>query len=110
MSKSTRYPKLKSELKELAREIKYWKPKRKLKNRGNNLLSDIHFKLRQRKYEFRHRHIAYCELNGRKREEIERPALDNLPNEDYVESIKVKHGLPYQMDRVFEHLCANMQD
>jgi hypothetical protein len=109
MSKTTRYPKLKGELKELAKEIKYWKSKRKLRNRGNNLLSDIHLRLRRRKYEFRHRHIAYCELNGRKREEIEQPALDNLPNEDYIESIKAEHGLPYEMERVFEDLCANMQ-
>jgi hypothetical protein len=109
MIKSTRYPKLKSELKELAKEIRYWKSKRKLKNRGNNLLSDIHIRLRRRKYEFRHRHIAYCELNGRKREKIERPALDNLPNEKYIEKITLEHGLPYQMERVFKHLCANTQ-
>ena len=40
--------------------------------------------------EFRHNHIAYCELRGRKRSEIERPAEHNEPNEHWVERIKKK--------------------
>ena len=37
---------------------------------------------------FRHQHIAYCELRGRKREEIERPANDNKPDEDWINRVK----------------------
>lgn len=39
-------------------------------------------------YEFRHNHIAYCELRGRTRDQIEKPAENNLPNETYIEKIK----------------------
>jgi len=37
---------------------------------------------------FRHQHIAYCELRGKKREEIERPAQDNKPDEDWISRVK----------------------
>ena len=33
---------------------------------------------------FRHYHIAYCEIRGRKRSEIENPAENNKPNESSV--------------------------
>ena len=87
-----RYLKLKNELKELAKEIRYWKSKRKLARREQYSLWQIELKIRARKYEFRHRHIAYCQLRGRLREQIERPASNNLPNEDYIKEIMDKHG------------------
>jgi hypothetical protein len=90
--KKIKYLVLKNELKTLAKEIRYWKSKRKFKNRGDFPLWDIENRVRTRKYEFRHRHIAYCQLRGRLREQIERPAPDNLPNERYIERIVEKHG------------------
>lgn len=102
--KKTKYPELKRELKQLAKEIRYWKSKRKLGKRGGDPLWYIHVQIGKRKYEFRHRHIAYCQLRGRLRPEIERPHKYNLPNEDYIEEITVKHGLPYQMERVYNTL------
>jgi len=33
---------------------------------------------------FRHKHIAYCQLRGRERHQIEKPREDNLPNEDLI--------------------------
>lgn len=39
-------------------------------------------------YEYRHRHIAYSELRGRSRDEIERPGEKHLPNEAYIQTIK----------------------
>ncbi len=87
-----KYIKLKKELKTLAKEIRYWKSKRKLDNRGDYPLWDIETRIRTRKYEFRHRHIAYCQLRGRLRVQIEQPALDNLPNENYIERIMEEHG------------------
>ena len=35
-------------------------------------------------HEFRHKHIAYCQLRGRERHQIEKPREDNLPNEDLI--------------------------
>lgn len=92
MSKSTRYPKLKGELKKLAKEIRYWKSRRKLNKRGSMALWEVELEKVRRSYEFRHKHIAYCQLRGRLRWQIEKPALDNLPNEDYIQEIVDKHG------------------
>lgn len=39
------------------------------------------------KYEFRHKHIAYCLLRGRVINEIETPAENNKPNELYIKEI-----------------------
>jgi len=33
-------------------------------------------------------HIAYCELRGKRREEIEKPAPDNIPNEQLIANLK----------------------
>lgn len=37
---------------------------------------------------YRHNHIAYCEARGRKREEIEKPADNNKPDEEYIKKLK----------------------
>jgi len=42
------------------------------------------------KREFRHKHIAYCEVRGRTREEIEKPGDNNLADEKYIQEIKDK--------------------
>lgn len=95
-----RYLKLKNELKKLAKEIRYWKSKRKIDKREQYSLWQIESKIWTRKYEFRHRHIAYCQLRGRLRWQIEKPALNNLPNEKYIEEIVAEHA---------ETLCASAQ-
>ena len=41
--------------------------------------------------DYRYHHIAYSELKGRTREQIENPREDNLPNEDYINSIKEEY-------------------
>lgn len=90
--KKTKYPELKSELKKLAKEIRYWKSRRKLDKRGNMALWQVELEKVRRSYEFRHKHIAYCQLRGRLRHQIEQPAPNNLPNEDYIQEIMDKHG------------------
>lgn len=37
---------------------------------------------------FRHQHIAYCEMRGKHREEIEQPAKDNKPDQEWISRIK----------------------
>jgi hypothetical protein len=68
-------------LKKLAIEIKNLKSKRKPYNAGQ-------FEILKLKYEFRHHHIACCELKGRTREQIERPAKYNPANQKYINQIK----------------------
>jgi hypothetical protein len=43
------------------------------------------------KHEFRHMHIAYCELRGRIRSQIEKPSENNMPDEAYINKIKEKY-------------------
>jgi hypothetical protein len=42
--------------------------------------------------DYRHHHIAYSELRGHTRSEIENPREDNLPNEDRILSIKKEYS------------------
>ena len=44
--------------------------------------------IKRLKYEFRHKHIAYCLIRGRKRDEIEHPAKNNQPSESYIKEIQ----------------------
>lgn len=82
-----RYLKLKSELKELASTIRELKSHRKLNNRGDWSLSDLHYEIYLMKMKFRHKHIAYCLLRGKKYEQIEQPADNNKPYMSTVQKI-----------------------
>lgn len=84
------YKKFKEEQKERATQLKKYK-----RNRAC-YYSEI-YKL---KYEYRHLHIALCELRGRKREQIEKPADNNRPNETYIEKLKTQI-LHYVPDELF---------
>lgn len=78
----------KEKLKKISIEIREFKNYRPQKNRGDKHLSEIESHLNYLKYHFRHIHIAYCELRGRTREQIERPSKYNFPNQKYIEKIK----------------------
>ncbi len=54
--------------------------------------------------EYRHYHIAYCELRGRKREEIEKPKEGNEPYESWIEEIKEE--ILAKMEEQNETVCA----
>ena len=43
------------------------------------------------KKEYRHHHIAYCELRGKKRDQIEKPIRAKQVDEAIIASIKTKH-------------------
>jgi hypothetical protein len=51
--------------------------------------------------DYRHHHIAYSELRGRTRDQIEKPKSDNLPNEDKIQRIKEEYSDEQQA------LCAS---
>lgn len=78
----------KSKLKSIASEIRALKNQRPLKNRGAKKLWEIESNLNQLRYHFRHNHIAYCELRGRSRDQIEKPSESNKPNQSYIDKIK----------------------
>lgn len=79
--------------KEKAQKIRDFKLCRKQKNRiGNPTLQKMYdediWKLYSIRWKYRHVHIAYCEIRGKERSQIEVPREDNLPNEDEIAKIK----------------------
>lgn len=89
--KYTKYPELKAELKELAKEIKELKYKRDHWWEFGNDQSEFMWKTCRKSYLFRIRHIAYCLLRGRRYEEIEQPAENNKPYWNHIEDIMEKY-------------------
>ena len=82
------YQEIKNQLKTLALEIRVVKNEIKKGMRENQLVYKLQWDLTSKRYEFRHRHIARCELRGRTRDEIEKPAENNKTNDAYIEQIK----------------------
>ena len=89
--KYTKYPELKAELKELAKEIKELKYKRDHWWKFGNDQSEFMWKACRAAWLFRHRHIAYCLLRGRSYEEIEQPGRYNKPSWSVIEGIMEKY-------------------
>jgi len=90
----------KIELKKLGKEIREFKNQRPFENRNGKELWTIESVINQMKYEFRHTHIAYCELRGRTREEIEKPADSNPANNFYIDKIKKEILKKYEEQQV----------
>lgn len=84
----TKFPELKSELKQLAREIREWKNNRKQDKRRELGMRqwEIESKITWRSYDFRHKHIAYCMLRGRTYEQIENYCKES-PDFDRIKRI-----------------------
>lgn len=78
----------KIELKTLAVKIRDLKDHRPMGNRGGKDIWTIDSEISNLKYIYRHTHIAYCELRGRTRDEIERPSENNKANQTYIDQIK----------------------
>jgi hypothetical protein len=81
---------LKKILKEKASYIKNSRNEaRKLKQNKQGLEAHkIHIGLVYYSTEYRNHHIAYCELRGKTRDQIEKPRVDNPPNERIIKRIK----------------------
>ena len=96
----TKYPELKAELKDLAKEIRQFKFKRDhwydfTHERPNmNPAFDqgaFQYAVQSRARDFRHLHIAYCMLRGRTYEQIENYCHE-APDFDRIQRIKWEHG------------------
>mgnify|MGYP006865030131 CR=1 FL=1 len=75
----------KQQLKDLASEIRSVKPD--LKNPAIKQWITQN-KLFHLSYNYRHLHIAYCEVRGKTREQIESPGEDNFPYEKKIDEHK----------------------
>ncbi len=80
---------VKNALKVEAAELRELKVQIKNKQRSFNYAGNEQAQLETKRYQWRHKFIAYCELMGRSYEEIETNCReDNAPNMDMVERIK----------------------
>jgi hypothetical protein len=89
--KYTKYPELKAELKELAKEIRQFKDMRDHYWDYTEDQGTYQWGVQSRAYDFRHKHIAYCMLRGRKYEEIENYCRE-APDFKRIDLIKLEHG------------------
>ena len=86
---------LKLKIKEVAVEIKTAKAElsKAQKNRCSvNTTSKMMWTLHGKKDECRHLHIAYCELRGRTRDQIEKPKKGHEACESRIEKIKAQYA------------------
>ena len=60
-------------------------------NQSSRNDNSLMWKLCSKSRHYRHHHIAYSELRGKIREQIEKPRSDNLPSEKLIEQIKEKY-------------------
>ena len=81
---------LKQWLKKEGLRIKETRIKHKNNQRSKNN-NDLMWPLCEMSRDYRHHHIAYSELRGHVRSEIENPRDNNLPNEDWISEIKRKY-------------------
>jgi len=88
MTRKQLLQKIKQEQKARAKEIRELKSTRKQDKRNGRQLYAIESDIVWEKYEFRHHHIAYCEMRGRTRDQIECPREDNLPVQREIDRIK----------------------
>jgi hypothetical protein len=79
---------MKEQMKAWANKIRQLKSIRKLKFRGTRDLYEIEYEIKKLKREFRHHHIAICELRGKTRDQIEKPRENNKPSQRYIDRIK----------------------
>ena len=82
---NTKLNELKNEIKSMATEI------RRLKSTRKDVPYGYVSGLEELRNSARHHHIAYCELRGLTRDQIENPAEDNEPCEHTIDSIKGKY-------------------
>lgn len=81
---------LKQNLKEIAHDIRAKRAELKEYQRKHDGYDNGYYMaLDKLKHEFRHKHIAYCELRGRDRSDIEPFVKEgNEPNEQLIQAIK----------------------
>ncbi len=79
---------LKLKLKGMAKDIKDTRIQLREAQKNNGASSSIMFALYLKRCTYRNYHIAYCELRGRSRDQIEKPREHNNANEYEIEKIK----------------------
>ncbi len=97
---------IKEKLKGYAKEIRPLKNSRKMDKRNGRSLSSIENDINHLKYEFRHLHIAYCEIRGKSREQIERPTR-NIPEKWKITFLKEEIQKALEKEQNELAICVN---
>ena len=95
--------------KKTATEIKSTRYKFKETQRNGKTNYTLLRKLHDLRYEYRHHHIAYCELRGRTRDEIENPRDNNYPNDRYIQLLKEKYAWSEEEIVTYNERMANIK-
>ncbi len=104
--------KLKTYLKQTAENIKA--TRLTLKETHKGIKKDIpayelEHKISKLKYEYRHHHIAYCELRGKTRLQIEQKVKENNePNESYIISLKEQYAWSPEEIAIYNERMASI--
>lgn len=104
MTKKELFGKIKEEQKTRAKKIRELKNSRKQDKRNGRALWRIESEIMSKKWEFRHTHIAYCELRGRSREQIECPREGNKASQYRIDKLKEEWA-----GKISENVCAGAQ-
>lgn len=100
-----------TEQKALANGIRHAKYDRELDPKELAILKHLKIKptwLSVLKYEYRHRHIAYCLFRGRTMEQIERSNRQgNEPSDSYLEKLAVEYSQPLEEESNEETVCSS---
>lgn len=104
MTRKQLYKRIKKEQKVRAKELRALKNSRKKDKRNGRQLWKILSDIYHYKWEYRHVHIAYCELRGRSREQIECPRDDNKASQWKIDELKDRW-----MGELGEDVCAGTQ-
>ena len=84
---------LKIVLKNLAEKIKKERIELKAKQRAGDMdCWKLQWAQRDDAHSFRHHHIAYCELRGRTRDQIEQPKEGHEACENTINNLKLKYA------------------
>ena len=86
--------KLKAHIKETAMQIRQTRLEHKKAQRANliRVANKKLWTLEGLQEDYRHHHIAYCELRGKTRDQIEQPRDNNAPNEFKINQIKEQYA------------------
>jgi len=101
MTRKNLFKQIKEQQKIIATRIRKLKDSRKIDKRNGRQLYSIESDIWQLKYEFRHRHIASCEMRGRTRDQIEKPREGNQASQREIDSYKQDWK-----DKIDEDVCA----
>ncbi len=82
------FKQIKEQQKILASRLTELKRSRKQDKRNGRSLWNIEDDIWHLKNDFRHRHITYCEMRGRTRDQIERPREDNPASQSWIDDLK----------------------